>query len=118
MTEENSMLSQEELKKKAYLEGLKLSKSGMDREIIYARLEKQGIPEEIIESVIQNLFIQQKKEKIDHLTPFYNVALFRIGIGLAAAAIFYLLSPNQFYIPIGLIGGGILSAFLIKKDMK
>lgn len=118
MTEENLTLSTEELKKKAYVEGLKLSKSGADREIIYARLEKQGIPEEIIQQVIKNLFIQQKKDKVERLTPFYNVAIFRIGIGVAAAILFYLVSPNQLIIPIGLIGGGIISAFLIKKNMQ
>ncbi|MFA6276367.1 MAG: hypothetical protein WC622_06435 [Pedobacter sp.] len=118
MHEQNSNLSAEELKKKAYLEALKLSKSGVDREIIYARLEKQGIPGEIIEDVIKNLSIQRKADKIEHLTPFYNIALVRVGIGFAFAVIFYLLSPNQFYIPIGLIVGGIISAFLIKRNMK
>ncbi len=70
MTEENLTLSTEELKKKAYVEGLKLSKSGADREMIYARLEKQGIPEEIIQQVIKNLFIQQKKIRLNALLLF------------------------------------------------
>ena len=35
----------EGLKNKAYLEGMRLKKSGMDDEVLYARLEKQGIPD-------------------------------------------------------------------------
>jgi hypothetical protein len=108
----------EEQKRKAYLEGMKLMKSGMDREIIYARLEKQGIPEDIIEGVIQNLFIQKKVDHVKEITPLYNIALVRVGIGVAFAVIFYLIDPSQIIIPIGLIGGGIISAFLINKDMK
>ena len=33
----------ETLKKQAYLEGLKLKNAGLEQEVIYARLEKQGL---------------------------------------------------------------------------
>ena len=47
MMEQNEELTAEELKKKAYLMGLRLKNSGLDAETIYARLEKQGIPEDL-----------------------------------------------------------------------
>lgn len=118
MSNNEQNLSEEELKRKAYTEGLKLLKAGMDSEVIYARLEKQGIPDVIIAHVIKNLFIQRKKDKVKAIEPFYNVALVRIAIGVVAAVISYMLMPNQFIIPIGLIAGGILSALLLKKKME
>jgi hypothetical protein len=107
----------EEEKRRAYLEGIKLMKSGLDKEVIYARLEKQGIKEDIIQDVIKNLFIQKKVDQVKNLTPFYNIALVRIGAGVGFAILFYAIDPSQVIVPIGLIGGGIISAFLIKKDM-
>jgi len=47
----------EGLKNKAYLEGSRLKNAGYDDEVIFARLEKQGIPEELIKKVIANLQI-------------------------------------------------------------
>lgn len=114
---EQTQPTEEELKKKAFLEGMKLMRAGMDREVIYARLEKQGIPEEIINHAIQNLFIQKKVEQVKELTPFYNVALFRIAIGLVLALIWYMFNPYEYIIPIGLIGGGIISAIMLRNQM-
>ncbi len=50
----------ETLKRKAYLEGLKLKNSGLDQEIIYARLEKQGIPEELAKEVAKNVMLERQ----------------------------------------------------------
>lgn len=54
---------EEGLKNRAYLEGLRLKNQGLEKEIIYARLEKQGIPEELAHEVANNIFLQQKIEK-------------------------------------------------------
>ena len=105
-------------KKRAYLEGMRLKKAGHDNEVIYARLEKQGIPDELITEVLKNLAVQQKIDVIKEQTPFYNIALTRIGIGVFFAIISYFLIPGKVYIPIGLIFSGIVAAYLAKTRMK
>ncbi len=107
----------EELKRKAYLEGMKLMKAGYDAEVIRARLDKEGIPEDMIKQVLTNLFVQQKTEVATAQRPFYNIALLRIGIGVFLAIVSYLVLPDIIILPIGLIGGGILSAFISRNKM-
>ena len=111
-------LTEGELKKKAYLIGLRLKNSGLDAEAIYARLEKQGIPDEIARQVVQDTLIERKREVIKAVEPVYNFALIRIGIGVVVALISYLIFPGNFILPIGIIAGGIVSALLAKKKMK
>jgi len=112
----------ETLKRKAYLEGTKLKNAGYDNEVIYARLEKQGIPEDLVRQVIQNLSIQQKKEVMEKVVEkkavSYNVALVKIGIGVSLAIASYIIIPEHAIIPIGLIFGGIFAAFASKLKMK
>lgn len=71
----------EELRRKAYLEGMKLKKAGLDKEVIYAWLEKQGIPDDLIKTVLQNMSIQQKRDVIVEQTPFYYSGLPKAGLG-------------------------------------
>jgi hypothetical protein len=108
----------EGLKNKVYLEGTKLKKAGYDNEVIFARLEKQGIPEELIGQVLKNLDIQGKADAIKEQKPFYNIAILRIGIGVFLAIISAILIPGQIYLPIGLIGGGIVYAVIAKSKMQ
>ncbi len=106
------------LKNKAYLEGMKLKKAGYDNEVIYARLEKQGIPEELIAQVLKNLSMQQRVEVINEQKPFFNIAILKIGIGLFLAVISAILIPGEIYVPIGFIIGGIVYAIMSKSKMK
>jgi VIT1/CCC1 family predicted Fe2+/Mn2+ transporter len=108
----------EELKRKAYLEGMKLMKAGYDQETIRARLDKLGIPEALIRQVLTNLFIQQKANRVAEQKPFFNIALLRVGIGVFLAIVSYLLVPGEFFLPIGLIVGGIVAAFVSKSKVK
>jgi len=111
-------LTGEELKKKAYLMGLRLKNSGLDAETIYARLEKQGIPEELARQVAQDTLIERKREVIKETKPVYNFALIRIGIGVVIALICHLIFPDNFILPSGIITGGVVSALLAKKKME
>jgi hypothetical protein len=111
-------LTEEELKKKAYLMGLRLKNSGLDAETIYARLEKQGIPEELARQVAKDALIDRKREVIKDTEPLYNFALIRIGIGVAIALISYIVFPDIYILPIGIIAAGIVSALLAKKKME
>ncbi|MEO6148582.1 MAG: hypothetical protein ABIN95_13310 [Mucilaginibacter sp.] len=108
----------EGLKNKAYLEGSRLKKAGYDNEIIFARLEKQGIPEELAKQVIKNLTIQRKAEIFEQQKPFYNIAILRIGIGVFLAIASAILIPGHIYIPVGLILGGVILALMAKSKMK
>jgi len=108
----------EELKRKAYLEGMKLKKAGLDNEVIYARLEKQGIPDELIKSVLQNMSIQKKLDIVKEQTPFYYSGLLKAGTGVLLAIIFYLIYPDIIIVPIGLIISGIAFAIISKNKMK
>jgi hypothetical protein len=116
MTEKEE-LTPEELKKKAYSIGLRLKNSGLDGETIYARLEKQGIPEDMAKEVVQDILIERKRDVIKQTEPVYNFALIRIGIGLVIALVSYLLTDNV-VLPIAIIAGGVVSALLAKKKME
>lgn len=111
-------LTSEELKKKAYLMGLRLKNSGLDAETIYARLEKQGIPEELARQVAQDTVIERKRQVIEDTQPVYNFALIRIGIGVIIALISYIVFPDIYILPIGIIAGGIVSALMARKKME
>lgn len=106
------------LKNKAYLEGMRLKKAGMDDEVIYARLEKQGIPEELIKSVIQNLNMKQQVEKKEEHQPMYYSGLIKVGIGMALAIISAIIIPGKIYLPIGFIVSGIIYALVAQQRMK
>jgi uncharacterized membrane protein len=51
------------LKNKAYKEALKLEKSEFEEEVIYAKLEKQGIPIDIAKEVAMNVIIERNNKK-------------------------------------------------------
>jgi len=109
---------EEGLKHKAYLEGMKLKKAGYDNEVIFARLEKQGNPEELISQVIMNLSVQQKIDVIKELEPFFNSAILKIAIGVFIVVLSAVFTPDHIILPVGLIFGGIIYAIIVKSRMK
>lgn len=110
-------LTESELKKKAYLMGLRLKNAGLDSETIYARLEKEGIPEEMARQVAKDAMVQRKIDVAEQTMPIYNFALVRIGIGFAVGLLSLLIFPDNYILPSGIITGGIVSALLAKKKM-
>jgi len=108
----------EGLKNKAYLEAMRLKKSGLDDEVIYARLEKQGIPPELINRVIQNISIQKTadivREERESNEIKSNSYLAKAGAGILLAIISYFIFPNNVIIPVGCIVGGIGLALFYK----
>ncbi|MDN3579659.1 hypothetical protein [Mucilaginibacter flavus] len=108
----------DELKNKAYLLASRLKHRGYDNEVIRARLEKEGIPEELIKQVLTNLTVQKIVEIKQEHKPFYNLALLKIGIGIFLAIASAILIPGHVYIPIGLIAGGIAAAIFFKDGKK
>jgi hypothetical protein len=116
--ESKEELTEDELKKKAYLMALRLKNSGLDAETIYARLEKQGIPEEMAKQVVRDTLYESRRQIVKETEPVYNFALIRIGIGVILALLSYLILPGNFILPIGIIAGGVISALLAKKKME
>lgn len=106
----------EELKRKAYLQASRLKNEGLDNEVIYARLEKQGVPADLIEQVLKNLTVQKVVDVNNAQKPFFNLALLKIGIGVLLAIVSMVVLPGQIILPIGLIAGGIITA-VIKRPM-
>lgn len=108
--------TEEGLKRRAYALGLKLKHSGLDEDVIYARLEKQGIPEELAEQVARDVMIERRKAEAADEKPFYYLALVKIGIGVVAAIVSAILLPGKIIVPIGLIAGGVIYAIATKRS--
>lgn len=53
----------ENIKRDAYLKALKFKNTGLDEEAIYARLEKQGVPDDIAKEVAKNVLIKKIEDK-------------------------------------------------------
>lgn len=117
MDNQEDELSESEIRKKAYLAGMRLKSSGHDAEAIYARLEKQGFSEDIARQVVRDLIIQRKHNIVERTKPVYNFALIRIGIGVIVALLSLLIFPDTYILPVGIIAGGIVSALLARKRM-
>lgn len=108
----------ETLKRKAYLEAMRLYQQGADAELIYARLDKQGIPEHLILQVLGNM--QQEEEKT---VKENSVNLFWVGIAIFGVGIVFLLGSVFFFsdiiiIPFGMIFTGLLMTILSWKKTK
>lgn len=118
MDEANEILTDSELMKKALLLVQRLKNSGLDHEIIFARLEKQGIPDHIAKEAVKDVNIEFRKIEKKEAKTSFDTALLRIGLGVGAAIVFAIIFPGIIIIPVGLIGGGIIYALLAKKKME
>jgi hypothetical protein len=100
--------TEEGLKRRAYSEAMKLKRSGLDRETVSVRLEKQGIPAELITKVIADISNESKKAVIEHEKPKLYTALIGIVVGILLAMLSTVLIPNTIIYPTGLIIGGMI----------
>ncbi|MGC3945808.1 MAG: hypothetical protein QM762_15005 [Chryseolinea sp.] len=116
--ESNEELTESELRKKAYLIALRLKNSGLDAEAVYARLEKQGIPEEMAKRIAFDTQVQRKQEVIKEAEEKYDFSLYKVGIGAAAGIVSYAIFSDSDLLPIGLIAGGIIAALIAWHRMK
>ncbi|MBK7885649.1 MAG: hypothetical protein IPJ81_19080 [Chitinophagaceae bacterium] len=104
-----------EIINKAYLAGLKLKNSGLSEEVLYARLEKQGFPEELSRKVAKDIINENQKEALkNNLTYGLVVA----AIGFVAAIISALISTDRGIISIELIIVGLGLAFWAIAKLK
>ncbi|MES2277420.1 MAG: hypothetical protein V4592_15455 [Bacteroidota bacterium] len=111
----------EGLKNKCYLEAMRLKKSGLDNEVIYARLEKQGIPAELIERVLKNITIQFTAEVVKERREYFevqsNARFIKAGAGVVLAIVSYFLFPDNLVVPIGCILGGVAFAIFYRSKV-
>ncbi len=108
----------ETLRRKAYLEAMRLYQQGADAELIYARLDKQGIPEPLILQVLGNMQQEETKivkEKSADLFAF-GIVFFGVGVVVLLASVFFF--SNIIVIPFGMILIGLIMAILSWKNRK
>jgi hypothetical protein len=100
---------------KAYLAGLKLKHSGLSEEVIYARLEKQGIPEDLARQVARDVIRENEREQLkDKLS--YGVVIAIIGI--LGTVVSYFIFDNRLYIFPGLLISGIGGVLLLRDKRR
>ena len=97
--------------------GLRLKNSALHNEIIYARLEKQGIPDDLAREVARDVLVERKKDKVKQAEAAYEFAWFKrdfkIVVGLLVALISYLTTSNVVF-PIGITIGGLVALIVAK----
>ncbi len=101
-----------EIENKAYMAGYELKLKGLSEDVIYARLEKQGFPEEIARKVANDIFMDNEKEKAKENFD-YGIAL--ISIGLTMTIISSFIFENTQVLFIGLILSGLGIIVKVKK---
>lgn len=107
----------ETIKRSAYSSAMKYKRAGLDDELIYVRLEKQGFPQDLIHHVIKNLNIEQRKKPDPTLQTKYEKQLIILGATSVVAVIIAFAFPDHTYLPFGTIIAGIVSLLNIKKKM-
>ncbi len=108
----------EELERRAYTMAWKFKNSNMEEEVIYAKLEKQGIPKELALEAAHNIVLERKKDLVKEERPFFNVALLRIGLGMLVALIYAIVFPGSYIVPVGFFVGGVILALASWSKMK
>ncbi len=112
---DQSKESEEGLKRRAYSTAIKLKNQGLDRDSVYARLEKDGIPEHIIIHVFGNLTKQARNERVKSEKPQREIAWLKIVISILIVIISYLAFPKTIQIPIGLALSGMIYLLATRK---
>ena len=97
--------------------GMKYLNSDMDVEVIYARIEKEGIPEKIARQVAQEIVMARYGEiTTKHKQEQTFLAKYKIIGGLVIFTISILVIPGGASIPVGLIlGGGFTLLYYLNK---
>jgi uncharacterized membrane protein len=87
------------LRNKAYQEALKFKKSGLEEEVIYAKLEKQGIPIDLAKEVAMNVVIERNKyNKKESLSNYKTIGIVMIIIWILVSIIAYIIIGRIFVI--------------------
>ena len=110
----------EYLKNKAYHEGLKFKNSGLEEEVIYAKLEKQGIPIDLAKEVARNVVIERNKYSKEDIKDYKNykkLGIVFIVIGILASIIAYIFT-GIISVAVGVLVVGISTAIIAHFGQK
>jgi hypothetical protein len=99
------------LKNKAYKEALKFEKSEFTEDVIYAKLEKQGIPIDLAKEVAMNIVLERNNKKED-LSDYKKMGYVMIVVWILVSIIAFFITGKVFD-AVGLFVGGILSTILV-----
>lgn len=99
-------------RQKAYHEGLKFKNSELEEDVIYAKLEKQGIPVDLAKEVAMNVVIERNKYKKEDLADYKKFGIVMIVVWILVSITAYIFT-GRIFAAVGLLVTGILSTFLI-----
>ena len=108
------------IKLKAYHEGLKFKNSGLEEVVIYAKLEKQGIPIDLAKEVARNVVIERNKyneEDIEDYKNYKKLGIVFIVIGILASIIVYIFT-GRIIVAVEVLVVGIITAILAHFGQK
>ena len=86
----------ESLRHKAYQLGLKFKNSKLEEEVIYAKLEKQGIPVQLAKEVAENIVLERNKYKNENFSDFKKFGILMILIWALLSIIAYIFTKRIF----------------------
>ena len=99
------------LKNKAYKEALKFEKSEFEEEVIYAKLEKQGIPIDIAKEVAMNVIIERNNKK-ENSSDYKKMGFVIISVWIVISIIAFFITGKVFD-AVGLLIVGVPSTILV-----
>lgn len=94
--------------RQAYMMGMKLRSQGHSLDVVFARMEKSGIPENLVKQVIDDLELEESKTAELDKSNLASFGWIRLGIALLLAAISAAVFPGMIIMPIGFILAGIV----------
>lgn len=95
--------TEEGMLRRAYMLGMQLKNSNLDEEIIYARLEKQGIREDIAWRVAKDITLERHQAIREESKPREYLLWIRMGlVGLAMVVSLFFI-PGIVIFPLGAI---------------
>ena len=100
------------LRNKAYKEGLKFKKSGLEEEVVYAKLEKQGIPIDLAKEVAMNVVIERNKYNKEDLSDYKKIGIVMIVIRILVSIIAYIIT-GRIFVVVELLVVGIPATILV-----
>ena len=105
------MENKDYLKNKAYKEALKFEKSEFTEEVIYAKLEKQGIPKNLAKEVAMNIIIERNNKKED-FSDYKKMGYVMIAVWILISMIAFFITGKVFD-AVSFFVGGILTTILV-----
>jgi hypothetical protein len=113
MNNDDEELTEEGLKRKAFMIALPLKNSTLDEEQIYVKLEKEGIPVDLAKEVAAAIITERYNENRSEAKSYFSgrAALF-LGLGIVGCIISWVVLDGEITVPIGLLGGGVVCAII------